>query len=118
MPRVLVRCKIRGSRQLKERNFDKWPDLTPYNVHKYLPTSDVSVKRHMYRHGQYIRSTLPESEAEDPVLEMEQEGKYHAVYVAVIQAGQNYTDLTSRFPQQYSSGNTYILVLHHYACDK
>jgi hypothetical protein len=50
----------------------------------------------------------------DTTLDLEQEGKYHAIYVDAVQAVQVYTYLTGRFPQQSSSGNKYILVLYDY----
>jgi hypothetical protein len=61
-------------------NFAIWPSLTSDNVRKYLPKSDVMVKGHLKRHRQHIRSTQPIPDADDPTLDLEQEGKCHAIY--------------------------------------
>jgi hypothetical protein len=52
--------------------------------------------------------------APTPEPDMVQEDKCHYFYVAIMETGKIYTDLTGRFPTTFLSGNKYILVLYDY----
>jgi hypothetical protein len=52
--------------------------------------------------------------APTPEPDMVQEDKFHYVYVAIMDTGQIYMDLTCRFHTTSLSGNKYILVLYDY----
>jgi hypothetical protein len=68
----------------------------------------------MNQQQQNIRSNQRKEAPTSPAPDMVQEDKYHHVYIAFVDAGQIYTELTYRFPTTYISGNKYILVLYDY----
>jgi hypothetical protein len=48
-----------------------------------VPKLDAIVKGHLNQQHQNIRSAQPVPDVDDPTLELEQEGKCHAIYEAV-----------------------------------
>jgi hypothetical protein len=86
----------------------------PHNVRKHFPKKNIMVRDHMSKQRRNIMSKQPPPKADDQNMDVEQEGKWHAVYVTVVQAGQIYTYLTHIIPQQSNSCNKYILVLYEY----
>jgi hypothetical protein len=99
---------------IENGHFATWPDLTVGNVSKYLPMYDIMVKGHLNHIRKNIRSTQPKVMAPTPEPDMAQEKKCRYVYVAAMETGKIYTDLTGSFPSTSLSGNTYILVLYDY----
>jgi hypothetical protein len=76
---------------------------------------------HMNQKRQNIRSTSKKevtSDSEDVSVTPVGTGeKTNLVYAVVIDQGQLYTDLTSRFPVRSSKGNWYVMIVYSYDCN-
>jgi hypothetical protein len=109
--------KSTWTKAIKNENFSSWPGLTEHAIEKHLSKSTATVNGHLNQKRTYARSTQPEQKPECSMkseLNLDDGIKTHCVYVAIVDAGQIYTDQTGRFPVISSKGNVYIMVLYEY----
>jgi hypothetical protein len=102
---------------IKNGNFASWPGLTEQAVEKRLSKSVATVKRHLNQQRMYAQSTQPKKEPECSIeLETNSDDglKTHCIYLAVLDAGQIYTDQTGRFTVISNRVNVSIMVLYEY----
>jgi hypothetical protein len=80
---------------------------------QFAPSVEMLLfQRHQIR--QKIRSTQPKVTAPAPEPYSVQEDKCQYAYVAIMETGQIYMDLTCRSPTTSLSASKYILVLYDY----
>ena len=99
------------TKAIKSNLLQSWPGLTIENVNKYLTNSDASLKGHMDRVRQNLRSTKSQ-ETEDTCVK--QEAKTQQAFATIELAGKIYTDQTGKFPAASSRGYKYVLIMYVY----
>jgi hypothetical protein len=106
---------------VKNGHLITWPGLTEQAINKHLKLTPATAMVHMNQRHQNIRSTSKNSitsDMEDETVTPAGLGtKTHLVYAVVVDQGQRYTDLTSKFPVRSSKGNWYVMVCYSYDCN-
>jgi hypothetical protein len=69
---------------------------------------------HMNQRHHNIRSTTKMPISDAPTADTDLGAKTHLVYAVLVDQGQLYTDLTGKFPVQFSKGNSYVMVCYVY----
>jgi hypothetical protein len=94
-----------------------WPGLTEDAIHKNLKVTPATTMGNMIQRRQHIRSTWKELIADVPPAATDLGTKTHLVYAVLVDQGQLYTDLTGKFPERSSKGNSYVMVCYFYDCN-
>ncbi len=93
-------------------NLVTFPDMTPQNISRHFPKSDVTQKGHMKQTKQGVRSTKIVDE--DAMLGVKHQPgvKHKDVYLMVFDATKKsmFSDQTGKFPITSACGNKYIMV--------
>jgi hypothetical protein len=102
---------------VKQGHLATWSGLTEDAINKHLKLTLATAMGHTNQERQNISYTSKEvaitSDLEDTtVTPAGNRDKTHFVYVAVIDQGQLYTDLTGIFLQQSSKGNRYVMMVY------
>ena len=123
-------AKSKWLRARKKGNFETWPGLIYSNGAKYCPRAGETIKGHMVKSSQGLRSTkkrMPSPRGINKVtfkasLEEEYEIeditppiKTKELHIWDQPISKLYTDDCGRFPIRSRSGNGYIMIAYH--CD-
>jgi hypothetical protein len=102
---------------VKDGHLITWPGLTEDAINTHLKLTPATAMGHMNQRRQHIRSTSKAPIEKQPTTDTYLGTKTHLVYAVVVDQGQLYTDLTGKFPVQYSKGNSYVMVCYVYDCN-
>jgi hypothetical protein len=102
---------------VKDRHLITRPGLTEDAIHKHLKLTPATAMGHMNQRRQNIRSTSKTPIADAPPADTDLGTKTHLVYAVLVDQGQTYTDLTGKFPDLSSKGNSYVMVCYVYDCN-
>ena len=96
---------------VKNGHYATWPTLTPELVEKYFPESTATLKGHMKKQRQNVRSTKVKV-LTDIDTEQSQQREHHEVYVKIYNAHDTiYSDQTGRMPIVSNRGNRLVMVV-------
>jgi hypothetical protein len=99
---------------VKNEHLVTWPCLTEDAIHKHLKLMPATTMGHMHQRRQHIRSTSKTAVEDVKTNDTNLGTKTHLVYAVLVDQGQLYTDLTGKFPVQYSKGNSYVMICYVY----
>jgi hypothetical protein len=106
---------------VKNGHLITWPGLTEQAINKHLKLMPATAMGHMNQRRQNIRSTSKNpvtSDIEDEYVTPAGSGnKTHLVYAVLVDQGQLYTDITSKFLVRSSKGNWYVMVCYVFDCN-
>jgi hypothetical protein len=115
-------------RAIRNRNYARWPKLTIQLIHKYMPDSDETAKRHLKGQRQGVRLTKQKAfkkmiKVEEARIKIEGESspfhplpptKLNNIFVHVEDLNEEiHTNQTGAFPPTSQRGNCYIMVAVH-----
>ena len=96
---------------IKAGNYKTWPGITAENINKHFPDSVETLKGHMKKQRQNVRSTKQVVPTQDE--ELTRATTKQNIIVKVINAEETiYTDQTGKFPVQSSRGHTSLMVYY------
>jgi hypothetical protein len=106
---------------VKNGHLITWPGLTEEAINTHLKLTPATAMGNTNQRHQNIRSNSKApitTEIEDITTTNTKLGtKTHLVYAVLVDQGQNYTDLTGKFPVRSSKGNSYVMVCYVYDCN-
>jgi hypothetical protein len=102
---------------VKDGHLITWPGLTENAINKHLKLTPATAMGHMNQRRQNIRSTSKSPAENQQPPDTDLGAKTHLVYAVVVDQGQLYTDLTGKFPDRSSKGNSYVMVCYIYDCN-
>jgi hypothetical protein len=102
---------------VKQVHHATWHGLKEDAMNNHLKLTPTTAMRHVNQKRQNIHSTRKAvaitSDLEETTVTQAGTGdKTHFVYVAAIDQGQLYTDITGRFTQRSRKGNWYVMVVY------
>jgi hypothetical protein len=98
---------------IKNRNYKTWPGITANCVNKYFPESVETLKGHLNKQRQNMRSTKQKMVADKPSedIKLTRSISKQNILVKVINANEMvYSNQTERLPVQSSRGNISLMV--------